>query len=409
MPNVISGNRYRGRKTFLVVGFVLSPKFTLGKLFINYSRSMNDIKKFLATVTGKIVSGILLLFIIFIVIAVATGSTTTPTISTTQNTQPNVLVSNLNQANEPRTTTPVTVTQAPSSSTPIMQKVVISSTPPPVVTQPVPPVMYAVDITFPGNGDGTITSSPAGVTCVVGKCSGTFSVGTSVILTATPTGGSSFVGWLTTDDSCLSTNTCTVKISGPIWVMAKFNAPPPTPTVMSGYGNMASKQFNLQAGLAVFSMQYTGQSNFIVHLLDSNGNAIESLSNVIGNYNGSNAVQIPSSGSYLFNVQADGWSWSITVNQPQPTNVSSATNLNGFGDKATDFFNLTSGLHTFNFSYNGQSNFIVHLLDADGNRIESLANEIGNYNGSQAVHIDSSGPYILNVQAEGGNWRVSIQ
>jgi len=369
---------------------------------------MNDIKKFLATVTGKIVGGILLLFIIIIVVAVATGSSTTPTNTTAQNIQPSVPVSNQDQV-AVATTSPVVVAQAPKVSAPIIKKAVISPTPPPVVAQAPTPVTYNVAVTFPGTGDGTITSVPAGVTCISGKCSGTFLLGTSVTLTATPTGGSSFSGWITTDDSCLGTGPCTVMMSAPIWVMAKFVAPPPAPTTITGNGNSASRQFNLQQGLAVFSLQYTGQSNFIVHLLDSNGNTVDGLANVIGTYSGSKAVQIPSSGTYLYNVEGDNGSWNITASQPVPSNVSSATNFNGFGDKATDFFNLSSGLHTFSLSYTGSDNFIVHLLDANGNVVEPLANEIATYSGSKAVHIDTSGPYILNVQAEGGNWTVNIQ
>lgn len=51
-----------------------------------------------------------------------------------------------------------------------------------------------------GNGNGKITSQPAGISCTVGAsvggvCSAFFPVGTIVRLTATPAAGSSFQGW----------------------------------------------------------------------------------------------------------------------------------------------------------------------------------------------------------------------
>jgi uncharacterized protein YggE len=49
-------------------------------------------------------------------------------------------------------------------------------------------------ITHFGNGSGTVTSSPAGINCGA-DCTEAFANGTMVSLTATPAGGSTFVGW----------------------------------------------------------------------------------------------------------------------------------------------------------------------------------------------------------------------
>jgi hypothetical protein len=48
-------------------------------------------------------------------------------------------------------------------------------------------------VNFAGGGAGTVTSSPAGLSCVA-TCSGAFATGTPVTLTATPN-GSTFGGW----------------------------------------------------------------------------------------------------------------------------------------------------------------------------------------------------------------------
>lgn len=45
-----------------------------------------------------------------------------------------------------------------------------------------------------GSGTGTVNSSPAGINCGA-TCAGSYSIGTAVTLTATPTSGSGFSGW----------------------------------------------------------------------------------------------------------------------------------------------------------------------------------------------------------------------
>jgi len=181
----------------------------------------------------------------------------------------------------------------------------------------------------------------------------------------------------------------------------------PTPITISGTGQRATQKFDLEQGLAIFTMQNSGQDNFIVHLLDSEGNNLPSLVNEIGNYSGSRAVQISKQGIYIFDIKSDGL-WTITITQPRPTTAQSISSLNGSGDKATSFLNLSQGLNTFSFTHDGNENFIVHLLDKNGNSTESLVNEIGNYSGSRAIRINGSGIYLFDIIAD-GDWTVSIQ
>lgn len=180
----------------------------------------------------------------------------------------------------------------------------------------------------------------------------------------------------------------------------------PKPIKLSGSSKQATKKFTLEEGLSIFEVKHSGSANFIVELLDNNGDTVELVANEIGSFNGSNAVGIQVKGKHLLNVEADG-SWSITIKQPRPTSAKATSKFSGSSKKATGFFELGSGLKIFEMKHSGSANFIVELLDIDGNTVELLANEIGNFSGSQAVSV-SEGVYLLDVDAD-GSWSISMK
>jgi len=69
------------------------------------------------------------------------------------------------------------------------------------------PIITTLTISRGGAGSGTITSSPAGITCGA-DCSEPYAAGTGVTLTATPAAGSSFGGW--SGGGCGAATTCTL-------------------------------------------------------------------------------------------------------------------------------------------------------------------------------------------------------
>jgi len=77
---------------------------------------------------------------------------------------------------------------------------------------------YALTVTKTGSGTGTVTSSPTGISCGT-DCSETYNAGTSVTLTATPTTGSTFIGW---SGACSGTSTCTVSMNAAKTATATF-------------------------------------------------------------------------------------------------------------------------------------------------------------------------------------------
>ena len=65
----------------------------------------------------------------------------------------------------------------------------------------------------------------------------------------------------------------------------------PAPIELAGTGQQASNKFILESGLSVFTMAHAGSSNFIVTLMDSEGQIIELLVNEIGRLKLSNQDQ----------------------------------------------------------------------------------------------------------------------
>jgi hypothetical protein len=68
-------------------------------------------------------------------------------------------------------------------------------------------VSYVLTTQLAGTGTGSVTSSPAGITCGA-DCTEPYPYTTAITLTATPTGVSTFTGW--TGGGCGTTNPCTL-------------------------------------------------------------------------------------------------------------------------------------------------------------------------------------------------------
>lgn len=84
------------------------------------------------------------------------------------------------------------------------------------------------------------------------------------------------------------------------------------PISLSGTGSQTTEKFHWNGGAARFNLTYSGEDNFIVDVLDSNGNIAQpGIANAIGSYNGSRVVNLPS-GDYMLDVTANG-QWTITV------------------------------------------------------------------------------------------------
>jgi DNA-binding beta-propeller fold protein YncE len=92
-----------------------------------------------------------------------------------------------------------------------------------VEVQPGAPLGVSLD----GPGSGSVTSSPAGVSCP-GACSHAYSPGTPVTLTASPAPGSELTGW--SGGGCSGTGSCEATVAAATEIAASFGEAPPLPS-----------------------------------------------------------------------------------------------------------------------------------------------------------------------------------
>lgn len=118
-----------------------------------------------------------------------------------------------------------------------------------------PPTNPILTVTKAGTGTGTVTSSPAGIDCGA-TCFSSFTSGTMVTLTATPTG---FAGW--SGGGCSGTGTCVVTLTSDTTVIATFSTPSSVLTITrsgTGTGTVASVPAGINCGATCAASFTTG-------------------------------------------------------------------------------------------------------------------------------------------------------
>ncbi|MGE0358426.1 MAG: choice-of-anchor D domain-containing protein [Burkholderiales bacterium] len=134
---------------------------------------------------------------------------------------------------------------------------------------------HLLSVAKSGTGSGTVTSSPAGISCGA-DCEETYVQGTSITLAAAPAAGSAFTGWNVA--SCGVAPECVVTVDSPLSVTAFFG-PIPVP----------------QAGFSTTTMQWAGIFGTV---MDSRTVTITSLGTAPLDL-GVVSVTGPQSGSFL--------------------------------------------------------------------------------------------------------------
>lgn len=97
---------------------------------------------------------------------------------------------------------------------------IVSMTSPKSVTATFAPTTGTLNVMRTGAGSGTVSSSPAGISCGV-TCSAQFALGSIVQLTAAPLAGSTFAGW--SGAGCSGTGSCVITMTSVVNVTATFS------------------------------------------------------------------------------------------------------------------------------------------------------------------------------------------
>ena len=175
--------------------------------------------------------------------------------------------------------------------------------------------------------------------------------------------------------------------------------PIPEPVVLSGVGQTVTDAFMPPSAVSIIKLTHTGRRNFIVKAYNAEGDE-SYLVNEIGRYAGSRVLYGDSS-SFL-EIDADG-EWTAEI-VPIGLEASAADGLSGTGDLVSGLFMPNQeGPIPFNFTHNGDSNFIVQVTCQGG--MDYAQNEIGAVDGSAIVKF-SEGPCLWDVQAD-GDWTIS--
>lgn len=183
--------------------------------------------------------------------------------------------------------------------------------------------------------------------------------------------------------------------------------PAPDPVTFEGEGTHATDSFELERGFLAVAYEHDGTSNFIVNLVDTTGEEPDALFvNVIGSVEGHTADGVDG-GEYLLDVQADA-TWWIQLTQPRPSQADAEdlpVTIDRTGSEYAGPF-LFDGLTRVRGQHDGESNFIVEALDADGDWEATIFNEIGSFEGESVFTTHELG--WLTVQAD-GDWTIELE
>src|SRR5207249_866094 len=106
---------------------------------------------------------------------------------------------------------------------------------------------FPLTVSQAGSGSGTVTSTPAGITCGT-NCSASYPTGTLVTLTASPAADAIFGGW--SGGACTGTGSCTVTLTAATTVTATFTQtfPLTISKAGSGFGTVTSAPAGITCG-----------------------------------------------------------------------------------------------------------------------------------------------------------------
>lgn len=179
------------------------------------------------------------------------------------------------------------------------------------------------------------------------------------------------------------------------------------PVVLSGEGN-SNETFTLESGFTAIEYSFDGYELF-AQLVDSDGNTVRRINELNG---GSGVDGVPvEAGEYTFEIEADS-SWRIALGSPDasPDAVQlPPASVTGFGNDVAGPVDISGG-ETISVTHDGEADFIVESVRADGTgeaAVEGVANEFsGPY--EDETTLSDAGVRWFPVYAS-GSWELDIE
>ncbi|MCR6106972.1 hypothetical protein HXA34_11795 [Salipaludibacillus agaradhaerens] len=160
-------------------------------------------------------------------------------------------------------------------------------------------------------------------------------------------------------------------------------------------------------GMVKFITDNVGTSNFMVHIEDGvSGDRISSVANHVGDFSGHQYLYLDE-GEYIMQVTSNG-DWSIEIEQPFISEILDDRNFSGVGSTTIGPIVLSETRIELVADHSGDGNFMVHVLDVFGDRLNTAFNEIGEYEGNHITTVEPNWIYYIDVTAN-GEWNLELK
>jgi hypothetical protein len=220
-----------------------------------------------------------------------------------------------------------------------------------------------------GNGNGSVTSSPAGISCG-STCSADFIKGAFATLTAVPDAGSTFSGW---SGDCTGTGVCTVDMDTAKSVTATFSLLPVDGVCGSADGQTFTSAPTANLCSAGTASNVTGSGPWNWTCIGLNGGGAASCSASITSFAISTSVTNGTGGTINSSTSMVPYGGSVTFTITPDTGYT----LNGLTDNGASVNAVEGPSGTFTYSINNvaaEHTVIATFVVAAASAVPALSN-----------------------------------